>query len=732
MAETFGHRVLHLPLADVIAAEREAGLNVEFAAQDAMTTGIVWASIAGEKIADLIRDENSTRLSLLPLTPQDREALADRFLSSSQQSRGAWFIPDKATVEVGYANLPHFFGRHGRFANGIAFEEKARLLLNDAAEAIYYWAVLGPLFDVLYRPLKLRGAEAAIGDQQERRKAWKSVDEWYQQLGIDVSAELGVLRYGGGWSRLRSDEQLEAKKRFLLALDKAVAPDIATRFRILVTRRLIERYYAKAKRSAPTMRQLLTKELQPVLCGYYGGDWLAFLRYIGEQPHPDERIATTLPEPKLYVKAADRVPDVAAKHGVKAAEVERMLAAFWPAERSVSPIDRRVAVLKRYWDSFDEVHAVQATGSKPLWGFVDEAIQVRLEGADPERDSHVPYFPGTHLERLPADLIRDIDSLWGGTFLPSHPQGIATTANPYALMCRALGPALRFWHEAALTAWFHTEGPSSRTDMQGLAHHQRRTLAALRSLECPVDDQLFIDLIQAEKMLGDPEEIVERESEPVIGFLTISYSRTLGTKRAGFEGLRDVITRHRRAWTERLFDRYLHQCWEGGILKAAREYNKLFEQKGKAPALKQFARYAEATTNDWFGGDVSALFAAFGEKTPVQPSRNRLLPRDLQGFMWRVFQSLGGKSTSWSELAKTVVGGDRAKQDAEWRNHGYRTKLAELSVSYVQIWEAIGQPPELKEFGRAKFKENSVCLGEDLEAGWERYSASVQDSLAQI
>lgn len=728
MDKSFGQRILALSLADSLAAERESGLHVEFAPQDAMTMGIVWASVAGGKIAELTKQGTVTRLNLLPLSDEDRDTLTDRFLLGNQQARGAWFLPDQANVEIGYANLPYHLQRHARFAGGIAMDEKGKIQLSNSPETLYFWTVLEPLFDVLYQPLKLRGTEPPEGGREEKQKAWQAVDGWYRDLGIQVPDELAVLRPGGGWSRLRSAEQLTAKERFLLALDRAVTPEIAARYRVCATRKLIERYYAKAKRGAPTMRQLLTKEHQPTLCAFFGGDWLAFLRYLGEQPHPNERIATALPEPKLFVKAADRVPEVAAQHGINPAEIERMLAAFWPGERSASPVDQRVSVLKRYWVSFDEVHARQAPRMKPLWGFVEEDIGLRLVGADPERDGQIPYLSGTHLKFLAADLLRDIDSLWGGIFLASQPEGIATTASPYALMCRALGPALKFWHEVALTAWFLTEGPYSRTDMAGLAHHQRREVAGLEELGCPVDERLFADLIAAEAKLGKPKEISERESYS-FGGVTISYGTSAGTKRAGFEKLRDVITRHRRAWAERHLDAYLRQCWEGGILKAANEYNKLFEQKGKTPGLKQFARHAETPTNHWFGGDVSALLAAFGEKTPVHPTRNRILPGDIQAFMWRVFQTLGGKSQSWTDLAKTVVGNDRAKQDDEWRAHGYRTKLAELSVSYVQVWEAIGKPPTLKEFGLARFKANASAIGDDLEAAWEVYGRAVQTGL---
>lgn len=723
--------MLELSPADVLAEERTLGLSGAFSAQDAMTTGVVWASLAGEKVAEFTKTKPTGPLRLLPLSDEDRAILVDRFLLSNQQGRGAWFIPDQVNLQIGQANLPHYFRRYPRFSSGIAHEEKGKFALADSPDSLCFWAVLGPLFEVLYRPITLRTTDDLGGGRDDHIKEWKAVDDWYRGLGIEVEGELEVFRYGGGWSKLRSAERLAAKEALLLALDRSVTAEVAARYRVLATRPLIEKYFARAKRGAPTMRQVLTKQLQTVLCAFYGGDWLAFLKYIGEEPHPEERIATSLPETKLYVSAASRVPAVAAQHGIDPAEVERMLAAFWPGERTASPVEKRVSALKRFWETFDEIHSRQAPGMTPLWGFVDEGYGPRLTGADNETSGPAWFVPGTHLKLLPAALLQDIESLWDGTFLPTHPERLASTPNPYGLMCRALGPALKFWHGAALTAWFVSEGPYSRTDMAGLAKHHRRELSDLEELGCPVDQRLFEDLVAAEGKLGKPTPIVERESQSRVasGLMTLTVSTTVGTKRAGFGKLRDTITRHRRAWTERHLGLYLHRRWEGEILKAAREYNKLYEQKGKAPSLKQFAPFAEDATNHWFGGDVSALFAAFGEKSPVETCRQRLLPRDIDGFMWRVFQLLGGKRTNWSDLAKTIVGNDRAKQDAEWHAHGDRKRLAELSVRYVQIREAIGGPPGLRDIGTSKFKPIATPLGDEVEEAWRAYSAAIEAAL---
>ena len=65
-----------------------------------------------------------------------------------------------------------------------------------------------------------------------------------------------------------------------------------------------------------------------------------------------------------------------------------------------------------------------------------------------------------------------------------------------------------------------------------------------------------------------------------------------GQRRGGFPGLRDIITKHRRAWTASHFDGYLRALWETELRRASYEYNVLSEQWGKAPTLKQVARHA--------------------------------------------------------------------------------------------------------------------------------------------
>lgn len=59
-----------------------------------------------------------------------------------------------------------------------------------------------------------------------------------------------------------------------------------------------------------------------------------------------------------------------------------------------------------------------------------------------------------------------------------------------------------------------------------------------------------------------------------------------------------------------------------------------------------------------------------------------------------------------------------------------RRKLAELSIWYVQVWEALGRPPSLKEFGTGKFTDPGSILDSDIDRAWERYGSAVQGCLA--
>ena len=135
---------------------------------------------------------------------------------------------------------------------------------------------------------------------------------------------------------------------------------------------------------------------------------------------------------------------------------------------------------------------------------------------------------------------------------------IVTEIAPHALMAETFGVALKFWHGAPLTVWFVSEGPYSRTDMAGLRTYFDDVLVQLGRAGYPVDPALFAELIKEEQLLGR-EEAFNRDSDSVeiAPGVTISIPMSLGSRRSGFEGLRDILTRYRRSWAERNLDAYL-------------------------------------------------------------------------------------------------------------------------------------------------------------------------------
>lgn len=697
--ETFGRRLLGEQPAAALQLEREHTPKPMVRSVDTITNRLVLASLAGERLLELREDKPHDILTFLALSEEERSDISGQFAVDVQQSRGAWFLPEEARVTAGLANLGHYLTQYPRFAIGTAYEQIGRVSFRSSPESLYFWAVLEPLFSTLFRPFELRGPSPAKGDPDGQKATWDEVRQGYAAFGLDIENELRVFGYAGGWGLLAASEQLSARKALLGKLCERAHDDIAARFRIWRSQELIEKYYAKAKRSKPEMRKVLTKPLQRVLAGCFAGDWNAFLRYLGEDLAPAEEIPTSLPEARLSISTG-----------------------------SDNPIQRRLEVMRVFWRELDSVHAAQAPSMPSLWGFVEESNAFSLAELTGERSGSEWFHPGSYRSRLPEEMLCSIDDLWDGTFLPRYPEGIATTVNPYARMCETFGPALRFWHGAALTAWFVSEGPYSRTDMDGLAVYYDRDLKEMQELGCPVDRSLFEELIAAERRLGKPQPIKEEGEDDEISYggITVSISTNIGSRRPGFERLRDVLTRHRRLWTARNLDSYLRARWETELRVASNEHGKFVNVKGKPPTLKQFAKFAEESTNHWFGGDVKQLYAALGKTPPANPGRVRLLPRPLNEFALRVFAAIGGKPTSWEELAATTKGDDRTQQDAAWRDHGNRQKLAELAVGYVQLWEALSRPPTLKEFGAGKFAYASALLDRDPDRAWSQYQSAIR------
>jgi hypothetical protein len=718
-AETFGKSALGTKsTAELLELEERGGRAERFRKTDQLLGQLVVRALRGARAATAYHDEKQLVVELEAIDATQRQILDAEFALTVQQKRGAWFLPEDARVRVGIVNFPSYLKAHPQYATGIALEEAGRVDLTQSSDGIFLWAVLEPLFAEFFRPFELRGPESATLNRAESVQQWAAFDQFCSDMGIDVARALSLFRFGGGWGKLNRDQQVAAKQNLMEALSSATKVTIGARYRALSVRALLEKYYSKAKDGRAKRRQVVTKQLGPILAGFFGGDWLAFLDYIGEQPHSEEKVTTTLPESKLYVGGESRIAEAAVKSGIPPEEVQRILAAYWANSGGSSPVHRRSTVLGHYWKAFDEIHARQKSGMRSLWGLVEEGGFINLDDV-----WRTPYQAGLFRELLPADLLRDIEELWGGTMISKWPDRVVSEPYPHAAMADALGPALSFWQGCALTAWFICEGPSSRTDIDGLATYHSRHLDELAALGCPIDVSLFVDLKAAEKHLGPPQPIVGTRHTHSIGGLSFTMQMNQGERRDGFEWLRDVITRHRRAWSTQYFEGYLRTLWEGELRRASYDYNVLAEEKSKPPTLKQFAKHAVASANHWFGGDVTQVYGALGVKAPPRSERLIVMPSDRVTFAWAVFSALGGKPFRRESVVANRAEGERQAEEQQ-RNHGLK-RLAEESLWYLQLEEALGRPPDVKEFGQKKFEGLAVALSGDPLAAWAVYSSAV-------
>jgi hypothetical protein len=722
--ETFGARYHQLQSAqqrldfETAESRREAFANV-----DAVLDGVVLAALHGERVIDITpggkRQPDEVLLRLPPGT--DRLVLAEHFSVEQQQSRGAWYVPSTDNLAVGVIHLAHWWQTNRRFAVTLVDAEHAKPRF-EHADAVTIWAVLEPLFEELYLPLKLRsGRWAGQKTGEKQLPYWAgTIEPLYEALGLSDDGVL-LFRPGTGWAELDADEVLNRRDSLIGPWGRA---DIETARRLRSYRigQLVERYYSKAKDGRAQRRRVMNKVFERTLSAYFGGDWLALLAYLGEEPDAGEEITQSLPEPHLMVASSARTSTVAAAHGLAAEEVERMLAAYWHQSGGVSPVEQRVHALEVLWHEFDIVHARQAPGMPSLRGLM---LQNRLRAVD--WPLHPDYQPGAELKLLSGDLQADLQRLWS-TKLSRWPERLVTEPLWALAAARALGPAFDFWHELALTLWSICEGGSyARTDLEGLEADRPEWQEALDELGCPISRQLFAELRAAESKLGPEEETWDNVQ--TTGFVTMQTGH--GSRRDGFEIVRDIVTRHRRAWAQQYLGPYLQARWRTELHHTGREYSRFAADKAKAPTVKQFAKMARDPAVHWFGGDLTGVYGVLGLRALLEPpTYSRMLPIDFRGFVKQVFTELGGQPTLRATTSSDSD--EREKQELELERSRIRSldELASESLAWVEAAEGLGRPPELKEFGQRKFEYHAAAISEDIDEAWREYSAAIQRSLA--
>ncbi|MET9437567.1 TerD family protein [Streptomyces sp. NPDC006551] len=702
---------------DGLALEAAAGQGQRFAELDALAARLLAAALNGQRVAAIVSGRGSQAadsVEVLGLSGPEKTWCADTFGVREQQRRGAWYLPQKFSVKAGSVNLPHLLRERPAHAMTLADDDTARVSVLEGADAVLLWTLLVPLFETLLEPVRVRAAGPA-GSVEDQLQQWSGIEERYRSLGLHQDT-LEAFRFGGGWGQLDRLGQQRARLELLDALAATDPLQLVTRRRIQQTQALMAGFAKKAKGKAGTAlaRRVLTRALQPVVSGYFAGDWLAVLDYLQVPPHPDEEVITALPEPRLYVGMSAQAADMASETGVPEGEIHAMLAAFVGGPTSLSPVEERAAALRNWWMSFDHAHAVQRPGMQSLWGLVDNEVM------DLPWESHQGVAQQLYRQVLPASVNEQVNRLWQSMTLQRHPRSIVSNPRPHQLMAQAFGPALEFWHGIALTAWFVCEGPYSRTPLSGAPDYYSRPLTALRTAGCAVDEGLFEDLRVAEMGLGPHEEIsherAETQVDTPIGTFTMTSSLSSGSRREGFERLRDIITRHRRAWTEQYLDAYLEQRWRSALEDVARAHHRFVAAKGRPPTLIQFAQVATSAANQWTGGDLGALYTAIGEPPAAQQQHPaRLLPDDALLFAHRVYTALGGAPVD-SEL--------RMNQPEEAQRQWQLSRLAVESLRYVQLCEALGHPPAPKQFGAQRLAW--PWPGGEVE-GWPIFQHTIAD-----
>ncbi|MEV0175421.1 TerD family protein [Streptomyces sp. NPDC050803] len=701
------HPALNASPEEALGLEAAAGQQQRFAQLDTLAARLLTAALNGQPTVSVVRGagpQAADSVEVLGLSAREKAWCAETFGVPEQQRRGAWYLPQKLSLKAGAVNLPHLVRERPAHALTLAADDSAGVSLVDgAADAVLLWSVLVPLFETLIEPIRVRaaGPTKTIDDQ---RQLWSGIEERYRLLGI-ASDALEAFRFGGGWHRLDRHGQHHARLHLLDAVAAVDPLQLVTRHRIQQLQALMAGFAKKSKTGTALARRVVTRALQPVVSGYFAGDWLAALDYLQAPPHPAEEVITALPEPRLYVGMSAQAADMAAEAGIAEDEIHAMLAAFLGGPTSLSPVEERVAALREWWTAFDQTHAVQRPGMRPLWGLVDDNIM-----AFSWQDEH-GFTQQLYRQVLPASVNEQVDRLWQSVTLQRHAKSLVSNPRPHQLMAETLGPALEFWHGVALTAWFVCEGPYSRAPLSGVADYYSRPLTALRAADCPIPPELFEELRTAEQHLGPEEAIITECTELPVDTaghsFTLTMSHSSGSRREGFERVRDIVTRHRRAWAEQYLDTYLQQRWRTALEDVARAHHQFVAAKGRPPTLIQFAQFATVAANQWTGGDLSALYTAIGEPAPAQQERSaRLLPGDGYDFARRVFAALGG----------TTVDNDlRMNQPEEAQRQWQLSRLAVESLRYVQLWEALGQAPTPKQFGSARLAW--PWSGEEAE-GW--------------
>lgn len=696
----------------MIALESSREQANTFRRFDTIFAVLIKRALAGERICRAVESKSRrpTGIEMMGLTPDDATFIETRFGYDAQRSRGAWYLKPDARLDLGLVNVGAHLAAYPRVFWTAVLDETVKASLVSSSGAVVVWSWLETVFRRLAAPLYLRGSGLGELSREEQQSEWVTAESELVSIGCDPVDALGPLRYGAGWGRLDVSEQLAAKQRYVAYLHERITPTSVSRLRALVTRPLVERYYEKAKADGSVLRRIaVTKALEPILSGVFGGDWLAFLTYVEERPHPKEQIATELPKPILRAGALSSPPS----HQAQPIQAVDQAAPVAPPT-----IAHKLGFLRRYWDRFDQLHAQHKHGMNQLTGLIPSRFLL-LDAA--------PADARTGSDAFPKDFVDPVTSLWGTMVVSRWPDVIVSEPFPAARMAEAFGPALELWDRVSAACWKASEWSEENALSelpQRLADHVRQ----LSDLGCSFDTAIFDELREVERHLGTPQPKTSgSENTNSIGYgVSVTISLIVGSWRPGFERLRDVVTKHRREWAENNLTKYLDQRWTSDLRAAVTEFYRHQADRGKTPTVKQFIGrpVVSRALNAWLGGEIDALYALTGIAGSQPQQKRLLLPVDRKAFARAVIRRLGRPELRYDQYGAPI---DRTDYDKA----SEVDDLGQHSLGFVQLLEIHGREPTSSEFGDAQILRASAVLGITPEQLWTRYVSAVQRALAE-
>jgi hypothetical protein len=489
-----------------------------------------------------------------------------------------------------------------------------------------------------------------------------------------------------------SAEQVSAARSALVTGWGTYPEDIGERAMALICGQLALAYYSKARKDGTVeAARVLTANVAPLVRSTLG-DWSALVDYLGESQAAADR--TPVATPKVTLPTGPP-PEVA----------------------------ERLSALRDWWDMYDARHAEQRAGMPPLtdlvpsrWGYgvPDEDVSSRSGGLD-----HRALTP---------DLLSRIEVLWGWQVLVRQPDVLVQEPRPLGAMAELVQPPASFWDELSLAAWFLCFGSYSRHTLDQLEEFQHDTRDALAELGAPVDPGIYSELLafaEHHPFLIEPADYAIGISFEIdlddAGAPTVSSHMTKPERRwhpEVFEALRDITTRHRRAWLSQYLDGYLDQCWRRDLTSAAEAYWKRYRGRGKAPTVKQALSDVARPAQRWFGADHGALARVLALDGPIteSPVRSpRTLPDDLSVLQHEVAEKL-------LTTAKPRDDGRDRRWDVE--------RFAQQAATVLVAWQATGSaPPRSSVLGSGFRVVIDQTFGCDLDDAYRLLLTATHDAL---